>query len=58
MHKALVFFFSIYIGLKSFSLMIFSSKFNDFSIFPLSFPTKLGGFLLIDLSGFLSRFSY
>ena len=58
MHKASVFLLSTPIGLEGFSSTTFLSDSNDLSVFLLSFSTRLGGFLSINLSGFLPQFSY
>ena len=58
MHKALVFFLSTSTRLGGFLLTIFLSDSNDFLVFLFSFPTGLGGFSLIYLSGFPLQYSY
>ena len=57
-HKTSIFLLSTSTGLGGFLLTIFLLDFNDFLVFFLSFPIELGGFSLIDLSGFFSQFSY
>ena len=58
MHKALVFLLSTLTRLGGFSSTIFLSDSNDLLVFFFSFPIELGGFSLINLSGFSSQFSY